>query len=128
MSDLVQTLFGALGGGILTLFGAVLMLPKIKAEARKLNVDADDKIVARLYREIDRLDKAQDELAADFQKFKETAADRESELERENRSLRTEVTRLKLRVQGLEDILRVKPLTAEDKALLDELDRKTRKS
>lgn len=134
-------LWAGLSGAFLTLMAAILALPKIRAEARRLDAEtpkaraearkadaeADDKIVARLYREIERLDRSFDELAKEFAEFKREAVEEKHELEAENKHLRTEVTRLKLRVQGLEDILRVKPLTEQDKALLNELDRKTAK-
>lgn len=110
------------GGGLL---GSLILLPKIRAEARKLNVEADDSIIARLAREIKRLDTELDEVRTQFATFRSLAAEREHDLERENKRLRGEVRRLTKRVDGLESILKLHPVTPEMQELLEELDRKT---
>jgi gas vesicle protein len=124
-TELIVGLAGALVGGLITLVGTILMLPKIRAEARKLNADADDKIVARLYREIDRLDVLFKELEAEFSSYKRVSADEKRKLENENRSLRTEVSRLRRRVEGLEAVIKVGTITPDMQAMLDEIDRHT---
>lgn len=111
------------GGGLI---GSLLLLPKIRAEARKLNSEADDTIAARLTREIRRLDGELNEVREQFATFRTFAADREHDLERENKRLRGEVRRLTKRVDGLENILKLHgEVTPEMQALIDELDRRT---
>lgn len=125
--ELWLTLASALvgGGGLI---GTLIVLPKIRAEARKINVEADDSIIARLAREIKRLDTELDEVRTQFATFRSLAAERENDLERENKRLRGEVRRLTKRVDGLENILKLHPVTPEIQALIDELDRKTAES
>lgn len=111
------------GGGLI---GSLLLLPKIRAEARKLNSEADDTIAARLTREIRRLDGELNEVREQFATFRTFSADREHDLERENKRLRGEVRRLTKRVDGLENILKLHgEVTPEMQALIDELDRRT---
>lgn len=109
--------------------------PKSEAEARKINAEASHVEWGTLRDEIDRLTaamkKAEASLIAQGKQIKELEAaadkrvDREAELERENKQLRTEVGRLRLRVEELEEILKL-PTTPDDmKAQLDELHRKT---
>lgn len=117
---LVSALVG--GGGLI---GSLILLPKIRAETRKLHVEADETIAARLTREIKRLDTELDEVRTQFATFRSLAAEREHDLERENKRLRGEVRRLTKRVDGLESILKLHPVTPEMQALLEELDRKT---
>lgn len=123
-AELWITLASALigGGGFL---GTIIMLPKIRAETRKLNAETDGAIISRLAAEIKRLDSELNEVREQFAKFRTLAAERENDLERENKRLRGEVRRLTKRVDGLESILKLHPVTPEMQALIDELDRKT---
>jgi predicted nucleic acid-binding Zn-ribbon protein len=99
--------------------------PKTAAETRKLNADASRTEWQTLSDEIKRLDRDLAEVRTELAAVKETAADEKAALERENKALRTKVQRLTLRVQGLEDILKVKPLPPEMQAMLDKLDEET---
>lgn len=99
---LVSALVG--GGGLI---GTLILLPKLKAEARKLNTESDGLVATRWLAEIHRIDKELDEVR------------------RENRCLRSENRRLSRRVAGLERILTLHPVTPEMQSLIDELDRKT---
>lgn len=129
--ELWVTLLSALiGGGGLA--GSLILLPKIRAERRKINaetarldVETGDAMLARLAREIKRLDTELDEVRTQFATFRSLAAEREHDLERENKRLRGEVRRLTKRVDGLENILKLHPPSAEMQELIDELDRKT---
>lgn len=100
--------------------------PKATAEARKLNVETDGYIADRLMAEIERLDIDMNRVRAEFRQelasVKESAQDEKLALEQENKLLRTQVGRLRKRVEGLEKILKVKPITPEQQQLLDELD------
>jgi hypothetical protein len=100
------TLIGALigGGGFL---GTLVLLPKLRAEARKLNVETDGLVADRWLTEIHRIDGELDQVR------------------RENKWLRGENRRLSRRVSGLEDILRLHPPTPEMQTLIDDLNRKT---
>jgi hypothetical protein len=103
------------GGGFL---GSLLLLPKIRAEANKLNAEAGVLLIPHLQREIKRLD-------AEIKTLRSEAKAEKNELERENKRLRGEVRRLTRRVSGLESILKLHPVTPEMQRLLDELDRRT---
>lgn len=104
--ELWVTLLSALigGGGLI---GSLIVLPKIRAEARKLNAEAGEIEWRSLKAEIKRLDGELDEVR------------------RENRLLRGENRRLTRRVDGLESILKLQPPTPEMEQLIAELDRKT---
>lgn len=119
------TLIGGVIGAIATLAATILMWPKINAEARRANAQASQVEWQTLRDEIRRLDGELADVRKEFSTFKESAADEKGELERENKSLRTEIRRLKIRVQGLEEIFKIAPVTPEMQALLDEIDRKT---
>lgn len=124
-----EWLGGGFIGALVALIVALLALPKIRAEARKLNADASRTEWQTLKDEIDRLNstvRMQDKRIAELEESAKLRADRATELERENKLLRREVGRLRLRVEGLESILRAGPVTDDMKALLAELDRKTK--
>src|SRR6185312_110413 len=96
---------------------------RLEAEARKLNAEADEIDWRRMRDEITRLEERvarQDKRIAELERLDDERTKRETCLQRENK-------RLTLRVKGLEDILLVKPLPDDMKALLDDLDRKTAK-
>lgn len=122
---MLTTISATLFGAITTLIATLLMRPKISAEARRANAQAGQIEWQTLRDEIKRLDGELAEVRKQFASFKSNAADRETELEIENRRLRTEIQRLKIRVAGLEGILQVAPLTPEMQALLEEIDHKT---
>jgi septal ring factor EnvC (AmiA/AmiB activator) len=98
---------------------------KSDAEARDINARASRTEWQTLRDEINRVDRELAEVRAELAKVKVAAADEKATLERENKALRTKVQRLTLRVQGLEDILKVKPLPPEMQAMLDKLDEET---
>lgn len=99
--------------------------PKGDAEARQINADASRTEWAALKDEIDRLAATvtrQGRCIADLEAKAATRATREDELERENKLLRTQVGRLRRRVEGLEKILKVEvTITPEMQRLIDEL-------
>lgn len=95
--------------------------PKAEAEARKINAEADDSIVNRLYREIERLDKEMNAVRVELAAVKEAADDEKRVLERDNKSLRREVSSLRSRIGQLEEII-YECTTPEDmRAALDKL-------
>ncbi len=141
-------------GAIVALIVAWLALPKVRAEARKMNAETDHKVraearkmdveadhivVTGLYAEFERLSHDLMGVKAELAQVRvelagvkvtaavdrTTAADEKALLERENRGLRTKVDRLTRRVRGLENILRAHPITPETQALIDELDQQT---
>jgi hypothetical protein len=99
--------------------------PKAAAEARKINAEASHTEWGTLRDEIDRLTATvrwQGREIADLREQADRRADREEALEKENRALRTQVGRLRRRVEGLEKILKVEvKITPEMQRLLDEL-------
>lgn len=101
----IPVLSALIGGG--GLLGSLILLPKLRAEARKLNTESDGLVADRWLAEIHRIDEELDEVR------------------RENRRLRGENRRLTKRVAGLERILKLHPVTPEMQSLIDELDRKT---
>jgi SMC interacting uncharacterized protein involved in chromosome segregation len=109
------------GGGLI---GSLILLPKIRAEARKINVQTDDLIILRLNAEIERLDRDMAELRANFAEAVMAASKREAELEKENRQLRGRVAELERRLRTMESALssvfKVEPNTAEFNSLLDQ--------
>ena len=115
----------ALIGGLVTLAGVLLALPKLKAEARKTEAEASRTEWLTLYDEIKRLDAMTRTLRRELDTLTVKSADRELELESENKRLKQEIARLKRRIEGLEGILMVNPLPPDMRARLDELDRKT---
>lgn len=121
----LDTIIGVLAGGGATFAATFLMLPKIRAQAREANAKASRIEWQTLSDEIKRLDSELADVRSQFATFKTTAADEKSDLERDNKQLRTEIRRLKIRVEGLEEILKVAPITPEMQALLNEIDRKT---
>jgi predicted nuclease with TOPRIM domain len=123
--ELVLALVSACAGGLATIAGLIWSRPKSAAETRKTNADASRTEWQTLSDEIKRLDREVIAVRRELTAVKETAADEKAALERENKALRTKVQRLTLRVQGLEDILKVKPLPPEMQAMLDKLDEET---
>jgi chromosome segregation ATPase len=120
----LATIFAAFGGSVVTLVGAVLMLPKVRAEARKINAEASGAEWRTLKQEIDRLQErveAQDRRIAELEKLDDERADREAGLEKENRQLRAKVKKLEGRIAGLEAVLKVGPLPAAMRAALAKL-------
>lgn len=101
--------------------------PKAEAETRKLNAEAEDKIEARLWREIKRLDAELADVRTELATVKRAAADEKTELERENRQLRLEVSALRRRVGQLEEIIKTTTTPEDMRAQLAEIDRKTAK-
>jgi chromosome segregation ATPase len=99
--------------------------PKPAAEARKINAEASRMEWGTLRDEIDRLSelvKRQGREIADLRDRDDKRSDREAALEHENKLLRTQVGRLRRRVEGLEKILKVEvKITPEMQRLLDEL-------
>lgn len=123
--DLAQ-IVGALGfiPGLLWIGRRLMRDPKGQAETRKLNIEADGMIVDRLYAEIERLDREMTELRGQFSEAKETAAAALVLEQKENKRLKAEIMLLRLRVDGLERIIRMGPKTDEETAaLLAALDR-----
>ncbi len=144
----------AIFGAIVALIVAWLALPKVRAEARKMNaetdhkvraearkmdVEADQIVVTGLYAEFTRLSDDLKEVKAELAQVRvelsdvraaaaedrSTAADEKAVLERENRGLRAKVERLTKRVRGLEEILKLQPTTQEMQDLIDDLDQRT---
>lgn len=96
---LVSALVG--GGGLI---GSLILLPKLRAETRKINTEVDDMTITRLYAELDRLDR-------EITKIRDRARTRETELERdleqerkEKRELAAKVKRLEARVRAMESV------------------------
>jgi gas vesicle protein len=121
-----EWLGGGIVGALVALVAALLALPKIRAEARKLNAEAGAIEWGALKSEVERLTetvKVQGQRIAELEQSAATRADREAELEKENKQLRTEVGRLKSRVKALEAIFKVGPVTPEMQAALDKLDK-----
>lgn len=124
--DLLQ-LGGALLSGSALPFAASFLWrrlrrdPRNEAEARKLNAEADGFIVSRLYAEIERLDREMKDVRSELADVKVAAHDEKVALVQENKALRTQVGRLRRRVEGLEKILKVNPITPEMQRILDEL-------
>lgn len=100
---------------------------RAEAETHKLNVEAARMEWQTLREEIDRQAVQIKALRTEIHDLKNSFTVRESELLQENKSLHAEVGRLTRRVEGLESILKVTPLPADMKALLEEIDRKTAK-
>lgn len=110
-------LASAVIGGIITLVGVLLALPKIRAEARKLDAEASSIMWQTLRNEIDRLTQR----IAELEKGDRERELREAGLEKENRQLRAHVKRLEGRVSELETILKIGPLPPDMQAALDKL-------
>lgn len=130
MSSAITLGAAALSGTALPSFFKILWVrirrdPKSEAEARKLNAEADDSIVNRLYREIQRLDKEMNALRAELAAVKCAADDEKHLLERENKQLRIEVSSLRIRVGQLEEIIKTKTTPEDMRAQLAEIDRRT---
>lgn len=115
----------ALVGGLVTLIGIMLAMPRLRGEARKFEADAARTEWLTLYDEIKRLDAMTRTLRRELDTLTVKSADRELELESENKRLKQEIARLKRRIEGLEGILRVNPLPPDMQARLNELDGKT---
>jgi peptidoglycan hydrolase CwlO-like protein len=120
--------FGALwalaGAAATAVIAGIFGRPRSKAEARKLNAEASGIEWQSLKAEVDRLTLAVDKQGAEIAQLKEQAvvrADRATELEKENKSLKAEVGRLKNRVKALENIFKIGPITPEMQAELDKL-------
>lgn len=119
---------GWLGGGvigaILTFAAALLMLPKIRAEARKPNAEAAATEWGTLSGEINRLREkveAQDRRIDELEKLDDERADREAGLKKENRLLKQKVRKLENRIKGLEEVFKIGPITDEMQAEIDKL-------
>ncbi len=121
-------LFSALlgGGGLI---GSLILLPKIRAEAKKLNAEADVLLIDRLQTEIARLSAKvtiQEQRILELEQRAAARADREEELERENRQLRAKVARLERRIMAMEtvlaDVFKVDSNTAGFTELLKKVD------
>jgi gas vesicle protein len=111
-------------GAILTFAAALLLLPKIRAEARKLNAEAGATEWGTLRDEINRLQErvdAQGSRIAELEKLDGERADREAGLVKENRQLRQKVRKLETRIAGLESVFKIGPITPEMQAELDKL-------
>lgn len=120
---------GAIIGAFVTLAGLFLALPKIRSEARKSNAEASSIEWHTLKNEIDRLQQRlseQEQKIATLERADHERADRERELERENRALKMKVGRLESRIRAMENIFKVGPISPEMQAQLDELDRTER--
>lgn len=118
------TFIGAVVGAAATLIGVILALPKLRSEARKLNAEAGHLEWQTLRDEINRLQERlekQDARIAELEKLDDERADREAELVKENRQLRQKVKRLEDRIEGLEAIFKIGPVTPEMQAELDKL-------
>lgn len=112
-----STLAGAVVGGSLLpkMFGVIKrwMGGSTVAEARKINAEADNLIIENLKSEVLRLSAEVENLRHDFQLARLAADDEKSRLVKENRLLSGKVTKLTLRVEGLEDIFKL-PHTPDD--------------
>lgn len=115
-------LWAGIGVAVTTLLAALVAWPKHRAQARNLNAEADGRIVARLYAEIERLDGEMKEVRAELGAVKADAATEKRELERENKQLRTKVGRLEKRIADLEEIFNITPPTPEQRRLLNKLE------
>lgn len=124
-SEWMIGLGGAFAGGLTTLFGSILMWPKIRAEAHKTNVQSDDLMVTRLWAEIERLDLDLREVRQELANVKSAAADEKTLLETDNKRLRYQVDSLRKRVAQLEEIIKTKTTPEDMRAQLAEIDRKT---
>lgn len=120
----IPLLSAIIGGG--GLVGSLLLLPKIRAEARKLNADASKTEWENLKAEVDRLTTKVDAQAKEIANLKQAAADEKAELERENRALRAKVSRLENRIKAMETVLhqvfKVDPNTEEFNDLIRQAD------
>lgn len=113
-SDIVSILGILVGGG--GFLGTLILLPKVKAERRKLEAETDKlKAEAKrlewqtLHDEILRLNGAvarQDKRIKDLEKQDEARARRENELEAENASLRRRVDDLETKLQAMEHVFK----------------------
>ena len=109
MNPVAAAVIAAVISGLVTLSIALLALPKVRAEGRKLDAeqrklgaDADIAIWHRLEAEIERLDKKTVRLEAELEALKESSQVRERDLERENKSLKGKIVSLEARVKELE--------------------------
>jgi hypothetical protein len=125
--DLLVGLAGTLLGALVTIAGVIWQLPKIRAEARLANAEASQIEWQTLRDELSRLNDLVKGQAAKIRAL-ERAKDNRVELERENRGLKSKVARLELRVQALENILKIGPLPPDMQAALDQLDDLTSRS
>lgn len=112
---------GAFAAALVTLIGILVALRKTKAEARKLDAQAGRIEWQTLHDEILRLDGLTKALRAEMDALKIAAAEEKSELERENRTLRSKVARLEARIRAMEEIFRIGPIPPEMQAELDKL-------
>lgn len=125
----IQLLVGAAGaivGGLVTLACFIWQLPRIRAEARKLNAEASRTEWQTLRDELERLDgkvRAQGAQISGLEATAEQRMKREAVLKRENGQLRAQVKKLEGRVTGLEAVFKIGPVTAEMQAALDRLNR-----
>lgn len=120
-TDLIVGLVGVLVGGLVTLACFIWQLPKIRAESRKLNLEADGVLFSTLSQEIlwlkDKVN-AQALQIATLEKEAHTSLT----TKRENVRLRARVKNLEERCGRLEAIFRIGPVSPEMQAALDKLD------
>ena len=102
MNPAVVPIVTAVISSLITLCIALLALPKVRAEGRKLGADADIAIWHRLEAEIERLDKKTVRLEAELEALKDSSQVRERALEQENKSLKGKIVSLEARVKELE--------------------------
>jgi uncharacterized coiled-coil DUF342 family protein len=124
MDGAVWTLIGGIAASVVALITFRWQLPKIRAEARKFDAEASRTEWQTLRDEIDRLTAkvtAQDSRIDELGKAAEARAERTSELEKENRTLRTEVGRLRNRIAKLEAVFKIGPISPEMQAAIDRL-------
>lgn len=114
-------LISAISGGLIS---SLFLLPKLRAEARKLNREADGLLIDRLTQEIERLDREIEDLRSRFTAAAKAANERECALEKENKLLRAEIKRLRKRIEGLETIFKLHPIPPEMQAALAALESK----
>jgi regulator of replication initiation timing len=96
---IVEIVVALLSGATVPTVGGALVKrlirdPKRDAEARKIHLETDDGIVARLYREIDRLDKEMNEVRDQLVIVRQHAFEEKQALELENEELRGMISRL----------------------------------
>lgn len=120
-TDLLIGIIGAVVGGLVTLICFIWQLPKIRAEARKLNVEADNVQFDTLSKEIAWM---KGKINAQARQIATLEKEAQSSLstKRENVRLRARVKKLEERCGRLEAIFRIGPVSPEMQAALDKLD------
>lgn len=125
----IELLVGAAGaviGGLVTLACFIWQLPRVRAEARKLNAEANQIEWGTLRDELARLADKVRAQGAQIAGLEETAEQRtkhEAQLKRENNQLRLQVKKLEGRVAGLEAVFKIGPVAPEMQAALDRLNK-----